>query len=103
MINEPDHPAGCLQIALGEESIMLKTISAALLAVSMIAAPALAAGTGKTARVPTAKTLNARAQMGHHHHKHYYHHHVRHHHHMGAVKSHSKVSFRHAAPTAKHG
>lgn len=105
---------------------MLKTISAALLAVSVIAAPALAAGTGKLAQAHTIKTvqapvikptqaksnvLNANAQMGRHHHRHYRHHH----HHMGALKSHSKlsfkpvakshskVSFRHTAPAAKRG
>ena len=107
---------------------MIKTISAALLAVSVIAAPATAAGTGKTA--PAAKTvqapviknaqaknekaktglLNANAKM---HHKHYRHH--SHHKEMGALKthakvsfkpvakSHSKVSFKHAAPPAKRG
>lgn len=104
---------------------MLKTISAALLAVSVIAAPALAAGTGKLAQAHTIKTvqapvikptqaksnvLNANAQMGRHHHRHY-----RHHHHMGALKSHSKLSFKpvakshskvsfsHTAPAAKRG
>ena len=38
---------------------MLKTISAALLAVSVIAAPALAASTGKTAAAPAAKSTTA--------------------------------------------
>ncbi len=107
---------------------MIKTISAVLLAVSVIAAPAMAAGTGKTAPAPAAKTvqapvnvqtkneraktglLNANAKM---HHKHYRHH--RHPKEMGALKthakvsfkpvakSHSKVSFKHAAPPAKRG
>jgi len=57
--------------------------------------------------------LNANAKMGRHHHKHYRHH--RHHKKMGAVKahtkmsfkpvtkSHSKVSFKHTAPIAKRG
>ena len=35
---------------------MLKTISAALLAVSVLAAPALAAGAAKTTRAPVVKT-----------------------------------------------
>jgi hypothetical protein len=38
---------------------MLKTISAALLAASMIAAPAFAAGTGKTAQTSTVKSEQA--------------------------------------------
>jgi len=68
---------------------MLKTISAALLAVSVLAAPAMAAGTGKTTRTgktthaPVIKTgqikasvLDANATMGrhHHHHRHFRHH-----------------------------
>jgi hypothetical protein len=106
---------------------MLKTISAALLAVSVLAAPALAAGPAKTTRAPVAKTepakteaakteaakteaaktgvLNANA-MGRHHHKH-----VRHHlspKHMGALKTHkfskvSKASLKHVAPAIKRG
>jgi hypothetical protein len=40
---------------------MLKTISAALLAVSFIAAPALAASTDKTATAPVNKTTTAPA------------------------------------------
>jgi hypothetical protein len=111
---------------------MFKTISAALLAVSVIAAPALAKDTSKTTQAPAAKTmqapaikstqarkeqvktrvLNANAKMGHHH-KHYSHH--RHHKNMGALKTHakvsfkhvgkphSKVSFKHTAPAAKRG
>jgi hypothetical protein len=71
---------------------MLKTISAALLAVSVLAAPALAAGPGRTAPAPDIKAtqvkpdikatqvkkagvLNANAKMGHHHMKHHRHHH----------------------------
>jgi hypothetical protein len=133
MIDEPDLPAGHLQIPLEEETTMLKTISAALLAVSVIAAPAFAAGQNKAAHAPLSKTvqaplaqtaktnakadskssaLNAKAEMGRHH-KHYRHH--RHHKTMGALKahtkmsfkpvtkSHSKVSFKHTAPVAKRG
>ena len=99
---------------------MFKTISAALLAVSFIAAPALAANTGKTfapvikAEPMKAKVLNANARMGRHHHKHYRHH--RHHKHMGMLKVKSpkhatkhvskhvlaKASIKHVAP-AKRG
>ena len=65
---------------------MLKTISAALLAVSVLAAPAIAA-TGKTAQAPVTKSatataqvkknpLNANAKMSHRHHvRHHGHHH----------------------------
>jgi hypothetical protein len=141
MIDEPDRPAGHLQIAVEEETTMLKTISAALLAVSVIAAPAFAAGQNKAAQAPVSKTvqaplaqtanpnakvvaksnakssaksgvLNANAKMGRHY-KHYRHH--RHIKKMGALKahtkmsfkpvtkSHSKVSFKHTAPIAKRG
>jgi hypothetical protein len=95
---------------------MFKTISAALLAVSVIAAPAFAAGTGKTAQAPVTKSvqapvikstqlkneqgkneqsktgvLNANAKMGRHHYKHARHHR---HHKMGALNTHAKVSFK---------
>jgi len=97
---------------------MLKTISAALLAVSVLAAPAMAAGIDKTAPAPVSKTasapvaktaqapvinavpvkhsvLNANARMGRHHYRHHRHHrfHKHFHKHMGANKSHqfSKV------------
>ncbi|HEX7923688.1 MAG TPA: hypothetical protein VF583_22210 [Bradyrhizobium sp.] len=106
---------------------MLKTISAALLAISVIAAPALAAEAGKTATpAPTtttapatkaapvikseqlpSKVRNANAKM---HHKHYRHH--RHHKHMGMLKVkapkhatkhvHAKVATKHVVP-AKRG
>jgi hypothetical protein len=134
MIDEPDLPAGHLQIPFEEETTMLKTISAALLAVSVIAAPAFAASQNKAAQAPVSKTvqaplaqtanpnakvvtksgvLNANAKMGRHHYKHYRHH--RHTKKMGALKahtkmsfkpvtkSHSKVSFKHTAPIAKRG
>jgi hypothetical protein len=62
---------------------MLKTISAALLAVSVLAAPAMA-GTAKITHAPAIKSthikasvLNAHAHMGGHHHHHYRH--FRHH------------------------
>jgi hypothetical protein len=88
---------------------MLKTISAALLAVSVLAAPALAAGQAKTANAPVIKAeqvkqvkpsvLNANAKMGHHH-KHFRHH--RSHKRMGAFKTHPKVAIKHVVP-AKRG
>jgi hypothetical protein len=67
---------------------MIKTISAALLAVSVLAAPAMA-GTARNPShaAPAAKSaqlkpgvLNANANMGRHHHRHAYHRgHHRHH------------------------
>jgi hypothetical protein len=86
---------------------MLKTISAALLAVSVLAAPAFAADAGKTSSAPAVKTaqvkpgvLNANANMGDHHR------HVRHHHfhkRMGALKTHRKVAIKHVTHAAKRG
>ena len=95
---------------------MLKTISAALLAVSVLAAPALAAGTGKTTQAPATKSaqvnkapqanksaLNANAKMGRHHAKHVRHH--RSHKKMSALKSHqvSKATIKHVTPATKRG
>ena len=96
---------------------MLKTISAALLAVSVLAAPALAAGHAtkeatKTAQTPVIKAeqvktkpsmLNANARMGRHHVRHVSHH--RFHKHFGALKSHkfSKLSTKHVTPATKRG
>jgi hypothetical protein len=61
---------------------MFKTISAALLAVSVLAAPAMAGGPGRIKHAPAMKALhlkpgvlNAHARMGRHHHKHFHHHH----------------------------
>src|SRR5436190_499064 len=80
---------------------MLKTISAALLAVSVVAAPVMAAGSSKTTQAPAAKAeqvkpkadaqvkpkaLNANAKMGRHHVRHVRHH--RAHKKVGAVKTH---------------
>jgi hypothetical protein len=95
---------------------MFKTISAALLAVSVLAAPALAATPGKihapairTTQAPVIKAetskskfLNANARMGHHHHKFVRHH--RHHKHMGMLKTHAapKLAIKHFTP-AKRG
>lgn len=112
---------------------MLKTISAALLAVSVLAAPAFAASEAKTAQAPVTKSaqapvakatdkttqvpmikaeqtkqvkpgvLNANARMGRHHVRHVRHH--RFHRHVGAGKLHSfsKVSSKHITPAVKRG
>jgi hypothetical protein len=94
---------------------MLKTISAALLAVSVLAAPAMAAGSGNITRAPAAKqavvaktaqakpsVLNANAKMGHHR-KHVRHH--RSHKHMSGIKTHkvSKLNAKHVAPATRRG
>ena len=66
---------------------MFKTISAALLAVSVLAAPAFAAPY-RTAHAPviktapfSAKVLNSNARWGRHHHNHWHHSHDRYHRH----------------------
>jgi hypothetical protein len=100
---------------LKEEMTMFKTISAALLAVSVLAAPAFAAGsdktdkTDKTAKAPAVTAaqvkpgaLNANAKMRHHGK------HLRHHpsqKKVSAVKTHtaSKLVIKHTAPVAKRG
>jgi hypothetical protein len=95
---------------------MLKTISAALLAISVLGAPAMAATATKTSPAPVAKTehvkknvLNANARMEQHHHKHYRHHHYARHYgktiKSGALKTHkfSKVSAKHVTHAAKRG
>lgn len=92
---------------------MLKTISAAVLAVSVLAAPAFAANTDKTAQAPATKSatvtpsaqvkknpLNANAKTGRHHH-------VQHHrsHKKMAAKVHKslKVSAKPVTHPAKRG
>ena len=95
---------------------MLKTISAALLAVSVLAAPAIAASTAqapatKSATVTTVKKnpLNANAKMGRGHHqlRHHKHHrvHKMHRNHKVAVKLHKtqKFSAKHVSHPAKRG
>lgn len=92
---------------------MLKTISAALLAVSVLAAPAIAASSGKTAQAPATKSatttaqvkknpLNANAKVDRRHHvRHSSHHRL----HKVATKSHKsvKVSAKPAMHPAKRG
>jgi len=90
---------------------MLKTISAVLLAVSVLAAPAFAAGESKTKQAPVIKAeqvkqvkatnlLNANARMGRHHGRHH-----RFHRHMGALKTHhfSKVAIKHVGHASRRG
>jgi hypothetical protein len=95
---------------------MLKTISAALLAVSVLAAPVMAASTTKTAQAPATKSasvtaqvkkdpLNANAKMGKRHHKH---HRIHKHHRVHkkvAVRGHKslKVSAKPVTHPAKRG
>ena len=88
---------------------MIKTISAALLAVSVLAAPALAA-TGKSDEVRTIKAtpakasvLNANAKMDRHHSKHYGHTSHRHHKKMAVTKVAPKVGFKAPTHTTKRG
>jgi hypothetical protein len=116
MINEPGHPTG--RRTIPEEIAMLKTISAALIAVSVLAAPAMAAGIVKTTPAPVAKTAqapainavkakpsvsNANARMSRHHHR--FHRHHRFHEHVGANKPHqfSKVTVKHVKTAIKRG
>lgn len=115
MIDEPGHPTAPLNDRFKEEKAMFKTISAALVAVSVLAAPAIAATSGKTAQAPVTKSanlnkstevkknpLNASAKMGHR--RHYVRHH-RSHKKMGAGKVHksSKVAAKHVTHPAKRG
>jgi Ni/Co efflux regulator RcnB len=91
---------------------MLKTISAALLAVSVLAAPVLAANTAKTlvtksaTVTPSAQVkknpLNANAKMGRHHVRHHQHHRF---HKKMAAKFHKslKVSAKPVTHPAKRG
>jgi hypothetical protein len=89
-----------------KETTMLKTISAALVAVSVLAAPALAGTPGKTTQAPVNKTaqapaikaeqdktkaLKANARMG------------RDHKHIGPHKTHAKphAAVKHVKPAAK--
>jgi hypothetical protein len=107
-IDESGHPDRPSRDPFEEEAIMFKTISAALLAVSVLAAPAMAAG--RTSDAPVIKTahvkhsvLNANAKMSRHHHKHVRQHHA--HKRTGAPKKHSfsNVRIKHATPATKRG
>jgi hypothetical protein len=107
VVDRRGNPTGDPLIGPNEETTMLKTISAALLAVSVLAAPALAAGQGNTAQAPVTKVqqvkssaLNANAKMGRRHVRHH-----RHHKHAGALKKHhiAKVTTKHGGLTIKRG
>jgi hypothetical protein len=107
-IDEPGHPTGLLVIPLKEGATMFKTISAALLAVSVLAAPAMAAG--RTSPAPVIKAaqvkhsvLNASAKMGRPHHRHFHRHHG--HKRIGTLKKQqfSKVTVKHVTPATKRG
>jgi hypothetical protein len=99
-----------------KETTMLKKISAALIAISMLAAPAMAAGSQKTVTAPITKSVapaaklqvkpsvrNANAKMGRHHQQHFRHHHARKH--YGAIKTHkvAKVTVKHIGFATKRG
>jgi hypothetical protein len=87
---------------------MFKTISAALLAVSVLAAPAMAAGRiPHAAAIKTAHVkhgvLHANARMSRHHHRLARHYHG--HKHIVMLKKHhvSKVTIKHATPATRRG
>jgi hypothetical protein len=95
---------------------MLKTVSAALLAVSVLAAPALAAGTEKATPAPVANSASvskpaqmnesartANAKMGRHQIRHSRHHHF--HKKMAKHRMHKspEVAAKHLAHPAKRG
>jgi Ni/Co efflux regulator RcnB len=95
---------------------MFKTLSVALLAVSVLGVPAMAATAAKTSAAPAIKAehvkhnvLNADAKMVRHHHKHYRHHHYSRLHKKATksavLKTHklSKVSAKHVTRAAKRG
>jgi hypothetical protein len=95
---------------------MLKTISAAVLAVSVLAAPAFAANTDKTAQAPATKSatvtpsaqvkknpLNANAKMGRHHHVRHNRHHRSHKKMAAKVHKSLKVSAKPVTHPAKRG
>jgi len=111
MISEPGHSDRPTRRSLEKETTMLKTISAALLAVSVIAAPVLAETAGKTTQAPVikadqakSKALNANAKMGRHHYKHMSRHHRHHVKKMTALKTHApKIAKQHVISTAKRG
>jgi hypothetical protein len=108
MIDEPGQSTGHLSIPFEEETTMLKTISAALLAVSVVAAPVMAAGSSKTTQAPAAKSaqvkpnkLNANAKMSKPHVKHVRHPSVSKK--VSTIKTHqTKATIKHA-PTTKRG
>ena len=107
MIDGTGHHADASEISEKRRTTMFKTISAALLAVSVLGAPAFAV-TGRVAPAfkPTAtkaSVLNAHARMGRHHHKYVRSYHHRHHK-VGMIKTHAKVGFKHGSRiSTRHG
>ncbi|HLJ01210.1 MAG TPA: hypothetical protein VKT76_15975 [Bradyrhizobium sp.] len=95
---------------------MLKTISAVLLAVSVLAAPALAASSGANAQAGAPKSaaqttpakvktnpLNANAKMSHRHSMRHHRHHRFHKMAVGKAHKSAKVAAKHVTHPAKHG
>jgi hypothetical protein len=82
MIGDPGFRPVASRIPAKEDTTMFKTISAALVGVALLAAPAFAGTYGnKTTHAPVikashmkAKVLNANARMGRHHHRQVHHH-----------------------------
>jgi hypothetical protein len=114
MIDEPGHPTGILCDPFRKEPAMLKTISAALLAVSVLAAPAIAASTAKTTQAPVTKSatvtaqvkkdpLNANAKMTSRHHARHHKHHRFHKKMAGKFHKSLKVSAKPVMHPAKRG
>jgi hypothetical protein len=127
LIDETGHSGRSLPISRTptRRTIMLKTLSAALLAISVIAAPAMAAGTAKTTakseQAPAINSvkakpavMNANARMGKHHHRFHKHSakhisakHVTRKHfaakHRRVAHKFSKVSVKHITHAAKRG
>jgi hypothetical protein len=114
MIDEPGHPTGILCDPFRKEPAMLKTISAALLAVSVLAVPAIAASTAKTAQAPVTKSatvtaqvkkdpLNANAKESRRHHARHHKHHRFHEKIAGKFHKSLKVSAKPVTHPAKRG
>jgi hypothetical protein len=90
---------------------MLKTISAALLAVSVLAAPAIAATSGKAAQAPVTKSATVtahvkkhpNAKLSHRHHVRHYAHHRSHKKVVAKLHKSLKVSAKPVMHPAKRG
>jgi hypothetical protein len=116
LIDKPGQPTGPLRDRHRQETTMLKTFSAIVIAASMLAAPAMAgglernatshkaAGTERHVQLP-AKVLNANAKMGHRHS--YHHRHVRPHFHfhkkLGLGHGHKHTAIKTTAAHIKRG
>lgn len=89
---------------------MFKTISAALIAVSVLAAPAIAATSAGTTQAPATKSANLnkpaqvkKTKIGHRHHVPHYAHHRSHKKMTGKVHKSPKVAAKHVTHPAKRG